>query len=219
MNAAAHFGAATLLAVSLGTAGAAERQTKMYQWTDDQGVIHVGDQIPPEFAGKERKVLNNNGIPVAIEQGLLSAEQMAQQKAAAAREEDARKKVAAAHMRDQILLDTYLSVSEIESLRDRRIELMASQIKVTDAYLEYLRAKQQKLRTEAQDFRPYSSNPKAPPIDDKLAAELADTMNSILLYEKNLGDARQKQSTLLAQFESDIQRFKELKSSQASAGK
>jgi Domain of unknown function (DUF4124) len=201
--------------LSTGALQAADKQTKMYRWVDDKGVTHVSDSIPPEYAQSDRSVLNNHGVPVSTQRGAMSAAELAQQKAAAQAAEDQKKKAARAAMRDQVLLDTYLSVEEIEALRDRRLELMASQIKVTEAYLDYLRAKQQKLKMEAQDFRPYSTNPKAPPIDDKLAAELTDTDNSIVLYEKNLTDAQSKQAGLVAQFASDIQRFKELKSAQA----
>jgi hypothetical protein len=197
---------------------AAEKQTKMYKWVDDKGVTHVSDAIPPEYSSTDRKVLNNHGVAVNTQRGSITAEELAQQKAAAKAAEDQKKLAARAVMRDQVLLDTYLSVEEIEALRDRRLELMASQVKVTEAYLDYLRAKQQKLKMEAQDFRPYSSDPKAQLIDDKLAAELAETGNSIQLYEKNLLDVKTKQTGLVTQFANDIQRFRELKSAQARIG-
>jgi hypothetical protein len=203
--------------VLAGSALAAEHETKMFRWVDDQGVVHVGDHIPPEYANKQREVLNSHGIAVSSQKGALTPQEKADQDAAAARAEKERKQAAAVAMRDHVLLDTYLSVEEIEALRDRRLELIASQVKVTEAYLQYLRAKQQKLKTEALDYKPYNANPKAQPIDDKLASELAETMNSILLYEKDLTDVKFKQAGLVAQFTADIQRFKELKSASASA--
>ena len=36
----------------------------VYKWTDDRGVVHYGDQIPPEFAREERVVLNSYGVPL-----------------------------------------------------------------------------------------------------------------------------------------------------------
>ena len=92
----------------------------------------------------------------------------------------------AALLRDKVLLSTYLSVEEIEALRDRRIELVAGQIRVTQIYLDNLRNKLLKLEKEAQRFSPYSSDPDARPIDEKLARELSDTLDSIMLYEQNL---------------------------------
>ena len=79
-------------------------------------------------------------------------------------------------------------------------------------YLDNLRNKLLKLEKEAQRFSPYSTDPNARPIDEKLARELSDTLDSIMLYEQNLARSRREQQQLMAKFESDINRFKELRS-------
>ena len=78
-------------------------------------------------------------------------------------------------------------------------------------YLANLRQKLQKLQTDASRFQPYNSDPNAPPIHDWLAKEMSNTLNSILVYEKTLGDTRIQQSELVAKFEKDIDRFRSLK--------
>ncbi|HYC08791.1 MAG TPA: DUF4124 domain-containing protein, partial [Steroidobacteraceae bacterium] len=30
-----------------------------YRWVDEQGVVHYGDHIPPEYATQDRAILNN----------------------------------------------------------------------------------------------------------------------------------------------------------------
>ena len=201
----------TLLLVGL-SGGAAAQGKKMYRWVDDQGVVHFGDHVPPEYADTNRQVLNQQGVAVGAESGAKTPDQAAAEKAAAERAAAERQARADSARRDQVLLDTYLSVEEIESLRDQRLELMATQIKVTEHYLESLRQNLQKLQKEAAAFKPYSTDPNAKTIDDKLAGELANTMDSILLYEKNLVDAKSKQGELVAQFTADIARFRELTS-------
>ncbi|MCQ3935264.1 MAG: hypothetical protein DPW23_10305, partial [Gammaproteobacteria bacterium] len=93
----------------------------------------------------------------------------------------------------------------------RRIELIDTQIKVTENYLQGLRDILQKLQAEAAGFKPYSPDPQAPPIDQRLAKELSNTMDSIMLYEKNLADTRNRKADVVGQFTADISRFKELK--------
>ena len=110
-----------------------------------------------------------------------------------------------------MLLSTYLSVEEIEALRNRRIELIDGQISVTTNYLASLRERLQKLQAEANRYKPYSDDPAAEPIDEKLAKELADTADSIVLYEKTLADTRTRQARITMGFDADIARFKELK--------
>jgi len=74
-----------------------------------------------------------------------------------------------------------------------------------------LRGKLIKLEREAQRFSPYSAKTEAQPIDEKLARELSETLNSILLYEKNLAKSRDEKKQVQQKFASDIRRFMELR--------
>lgn len=190
---------------------AAGKTTKTYRWVDKDGVVHYGDVVPPEYATTDRQVLNEYGVPVATQEGAKTAEQIAAEKAAAKKAAAERQKAILAARRDQMLLDAYLSVDEIEALRDRRLELIDTQIKVTELYLQGLRDILSKLKAEAAEYKTDSTNPKASPIDDKLAKELANTMDSINLYEKNLKDTKARKSDVTQQFAADIDRFRELK--------
>lgn len=169
--------------------------------------MHYGDQVPPEYAATDRVILNSSGIEVGSEdRGPRTAEEVAAAQAAAARahaEEQALR-------RDQVLLSTYLSVEEIEALRDRRMELIDGQVHITENYLTSLRDKLAELQDEAAAYRPYNPDPQAAPIDESLAEELSDTLESIALYERTLADTRTRQTQLRAQFETDILRFTEL---------
>jgi hypothetical protein len=187
-------------------------KTGTYKWVDENGVVHYGDYLPPEYSSSKRQVLNEYGVPVAQQDGAKTEEQIAAEKEKAKQEAAERQKAIMAARRDQVLLDTYLSVDEIEQLRDRRLELIDTQIKVTENYLQGLRDILQKLQGEAASFKPYSTNPTAPPIDERLARELSTTMDSIMLYEKNLSDTKRRKADVLGQFASDIDRFRELKS-------
>lgn len=215
-------GVLVLAALGLATAaGAAEKRqssnrkqpragtptAQVYKWVDAQGVTHYGDTIPPEYARQERVVLNSYGVPIETQYPVRTAAQVAAEQAAAdsARAEQARLQ------RDQILLSTYLSEAEIVALRDRRVELLTGQIEVTENYLGTLRGKLKTLQGEASGFKPYSSDPAARDIDPKLAAELADTLDSIAAYDKTLTDIRAKQVRLVADFAADVARFRELK--------
>lgn len=207
---AAAIAVAALFAIANG-AMAADPPKKTYRWVDKDGVVHFGDHVPAEYATTNRQVLNEYGVPVRNEQGARTAEQIAAEKAAAKKAEAERQQAILAARRDQVLLDTYLSVDEIEALRDRRLELIETQIKVTENYLLGLRDILKKLQEEAADFKPYSTNPEAPPIDERLARELSTTMDSIMLYEKNLKDTKARKAEVTGRFAADIDRFRQLK--------
>jgi hypothetical protein len=68
-----------------------------------------------------------------------------------------------------------------------------------------------KLRVSSMHFRPYNSEEKAPPMPDQVAEDLVRLANDIHTQEQNLRQKRGEESTMRAQFESDVGRFKELK--------
>lgn len=184
---------------------------QLYRWVDKDGVVHFGDRVPPEYAKNERHVVNEYGVTVDTLPAQMNQEQLAEKRRMEALAEAEAKRAVELEQRDSILLDTYLSVEEIEALRNRRKELLDGQIRVTEIYLANLRDKLKRLQTDASRFQPYNSDPNAPPIHDWLAKELSNTLNSILVYEKTLDDTRVQQTEIVAKFEADIDRFKYLK--------
>ena len=195
--------AAALLAA--GAWGASSSSThKVYKWVDEQGVTHYGDQIPPEYAAQAHGVVNNQGIEVEHTDAQKTAEQLAV-------EDQKRLDAEQRANRDHNLLSTYGSVQEIEHLRDQRLSLLADQIKLKEQGLDTLNAKMSKLRFTSSHYKPYSSDPKAPPMTDQLTEDLVRVGSDIRTQEENLRQKRTEQTNMNAEFEGDIARFKELK--------
>ena len=172
----------------------------MYRWIDDDGVTRVGQFLPADQAGKAHEVLNDRGIVLRSVPADPVLTDPATREAAAAERRAAEQHAVQVARRDAMLLNAYLSVEDIEALRDRRLEMMDSQIQVTENYLQELRERLARLEREAQRYQPYNEDPTAPPIDEKLAAELSDTLSSIMLYEQNLAEARERQEDLAREF-------------------
>src|ERR1700728_3950168 len=58
-------------------AAANDKKTITYRWTDDQGIVHYGDSIPPQYAEKEHSVMNKQGVEVARTAAQMTPEQLA----------------------------------------------------------------------------------------------------------------------------------------------
>jgi hypothetical protein len=194
---------AALLACS-GSAAAAGNGRTLYKWVDDQGVTHYGDRIPPEYAGQEQHIINSQGIEINRLEAQKTPEQVAIEEQ---KKLDAEQRVS----RDKNLLNTYVSVQEIERLRDQRLNLVTDQIKVTAQFLDTLNGRMKKLRGSSMHFKPYNSDEKAPPMPDQVAEDLVRLATDINTQEQNLRQKNGEESTMKKQFESDIDRFKELK--------
>ena len=184
--------------------GPANNGRVLYKWVDANGVTHYGDHVPPEYASQEQHVLNSRGYEIDHLEAQKTPEQVAAEER---RKLDAQQN----QTRDHNLLSTFASVQEIERLRDQRVQLVADQIKVTNSFLETLNGRMKKMRTDTLRYRPYSSDPKAPPMPDQMAEDLVRLTMDIRTQQQNLQQKRAEESSMSIQFESDIDRFKELK--------
>lgn len=189
----------------------AEKATQLYKWVDADGVVHFGDAIPADAADREKQVLNAQGVQVGTIAGRPTAEEAA--RAAAARAADEQAHAAQLHdrERDQHLLATYLSVEEIEALRDRRVEILDAQARVTEQYLGHLREHEHQILLQLQHFKPYATQATAIPIPDRVAEDLVRTENDAINQLRNLDVKRQEALHMKEQFDADIARFRELK--------
>ncbi|HWG76438.1 MAG TPA: DUF4124 domain-containing protein [Steroidobacteraceae bacterium] len=176
---------------------------RVYKWTDDQGIVHYGDSVPPQYSQDSRDVLNGEGVKIGHVAGRESAAQLSVETQAAQQ---------AAHraQHDKFLLTTYASASEIEQLRDERLDQINGQIKASASYIDSLTLRLAALEERAQHFAPYSSAPNAQRMPDDLAEELVTTSNEARLERSALDAKRQAQSDMRVQFEADIARYREL---------
>jgi hypothetical protein len=197
--------AAILLMFCL-AAGAASAQ-KLYRWVDEDGVVHYGDSIPARYAEVERRVVNEHGITVDVMRAKKTEEEIAEE----ARLQELRTEAELQRRRDQALLATYLTIDEIEMHRDRRVELFQAQARVTELYLRNLQRRMEVLREEAARYRPYNEDPEAPMIEPDLADDLQTTRETIARHEENLRKYESDEQNIVARFDGDIDRFKELK--------
>lgn len=206
--------AAFLLGVSLVALGATRdpaSKQKVFKWTDEKGVVHYGDAVPPQYSDQEKTVLNSQGVAVGTIAGRKTPEQLAAEAVKRTADENAERTAVQGRQRDQNLLATYLTVEEIESLRDRRADIIDGQARVTSAYLDQLRTRQHQLEAQVLKYKPYNQTAGAGLLPERVAEDLVRATNEIANQERTLSTKQQELEKLKAQFASDIARFKELK--------
>jgi hypothetical protein len=179
----------------------------VYRWTDEQGVVHYGDRIPPQYAQKERTVLNSQGVEVRK----LDAQQSPEQAAAAAR---AQQSVFRQKQHDAFLVNNYGSVKDIEVLRDVRLEQLRGQRSAAEQYVESLHSRLSILQARAKVFKPYSPRPDARRMPDDLAEDLVHTLNELRTQSNMVATKSEEEAALKAQFQADIERYRELHAAQ-----
>ena len=188
----------------------ASAQQSLYRWVDSEGLVHYGDHVPPIYADQDREILNGHGVAVRLVEGTATEEELAERARLAALDEAAAEAEQARANHDRVLLNTYLSVEEIERLRDQRLDLLDAQVLVTEQYLSNLTQRLIQLEQNASRFKPYSQEPDARDIPENLQLDITQTTASIELYEETLGRTRDRVTNLTETFARDIRRFQEL---------
>ena len=197
----------TIALIALSSSVFARDEQKVYKWVDAEGHIYYGDSIPVEFRERPKEILNEHGVTIKNLEGKKTPEQLEQE-----RKENAVRLTQELQQRaDLALLQTYLTVDEIEMHRDRRVELFQAQSRVTELYLRNLESRLQKLRDNASRYQPYSTDSSAPMIDDGLAEDLRRTKDTITRHERNLMKYDSDEKLIIERFDGDIARFKILK--------
>jgi hypothetical protein len=179
-----------------------------YKWVDEQGVVHYGDSIPPQYAEKEHKLLNSQGVEV----GHTDAQKSPDELAAEARAHEALVKQ---QQHDSFLLTTYTSVKDIEALRDVRLDQLQGQRTAAEQYVENLHSRLVALQGRVKHFRPYNAGLSARRMPDDLAEDLVHTLNEMRTQSNALTVKNQEVATLKEQFEMDINRYRELHEARA----
>jgi hypothetical protein len=180
---------------------------EVYSYTDEEGVTVITDRPPPEASDLPKTIVNEHGVPVGAIEGKKTEEQIEQERLA--KELAAQRELQ--NRADQALLNTYISVDEIIMHRDRRVELFQAQARVTELYLRNSERRLKSLERDARRYKPYSSDPNAPMIDEGLLQDIRDTKKTIQRQETNLEKYRNSQQEIIANFAGDIARFKKLK--------
>ncbi len=179
-----------------------------YRCKDPKGQSLYGDSMPAGCQGQDTEVLNAHGSVLRVIEGDQSRASRISREVTEGREKKLRQE---REQRDRMLLETYLSVEDIERLRDQRIELLAAQNRATEQTIVNMRERQSRLEQQVARFKPYSDKPNSPPVPDHLAEEMVNTVNGLRVYQESLEKNRNEQAEVKSSFGADIKRFKELK--------
>jgi hypothetical protein len=179
-----------------------------FRCKDVNGQQLFSDSVPMGCQGQDTEVLNAHGSVLRVIEGDRTRAARLAREAGESQELKLKQERA---LRDRMLLETYLSVEDIERLRDQRIDMLVAQHRATEQTIVNLRERQSRLESQIARFKPYNPKPGAPPLPDHLAEEMVNTVNSMKVYEESLQKNRAEQAQLEASFTADIKRFKELK--------
>jgi hypothetical protein len=206
---------ATVLCGLLAASGAhaeknksASKGKQTYKWVDEKGVTHYGDTVPSEYSQREQQVLNSQGVEVTKRQAEMSP-------AEAAAHASKQKEEAQRRQHDMFLISTYPSVKEIENVRDTRLDQINAQVSASEQYISSLTTRVDGLKQRSMEYAPYNTRPSARRMPDDLAEEMVRALSELRTQRSALAQRRAELQEVVDEFDADIKRFKELRTSAA----
>jgi hypothetical protein len=198
----------------LGGTAHAKGSTTITCWTNSDGVRECGNFVPPEYAQKETRTIDKQGMTTEVKERAKTSEELAIERAQQAEEarlaaeEDKRKQAQESY--DRVLLATYLNEEDILRSRERQSGSINATIEITRIAVDKL---QEKLNDEKKKAAGYERQGKALPErvqqDIDALQEQIDTKNSFI-ESKEL-----EKQKLHEKYDAEIVRFRELKANGA----
>ena len=178
---------------------------RTFKWTDDEGQIHYGNRVPPEYAKKERRVMNERGRTVKVYDAAKTPEQREEEKKQA--EIAARKKIIADKqaIHDRSLLATYSSEQDMLLAKKGKVASVDALLQLTRRRVESMK---EKLLTLTEEAATYERSGKALPAP--LESQLTKLREQIIKNEAFIKEKETERDVIISKFDADIHRYIEL---------
>lgn len=196
----------TVLSVNIIVVGLGSAYAEFYRWTDDDGTIHYSDSLPPNESQREQDLLNKYGRTTKTISAPKTVGQIEEEAKQAKIEEQKRKKQEEAERKDRVLLAMFLTVEDIELVRDERIATVESAIKLTVFRKKKFINKLQRLNSSEQRFKAIGKE--LPPAIIKSRIHYQE---QLLNVNRILAIKEKEKLVIKKRFAGDIVRYLELK--------
>lgn len=197
-----------LLSISLCTFVTLAQAASLYKWVDDDGAIRYTGQAPIQ---KAYELLNSHGVVIRSAEAPKTKQELADEKKA---NKIAQKKLAeekrekqAQDARDRVLLMTFSSEEELKLVRNNRIEVIDSVIRLIGKNIVSSKQRLADLETNAETN--YRS--KGLEVPGGLAQNIEHLANKVDSQNRQQQQKQAEKDKINQQFNLDIKRYRTLK--------
>ena len=178
---------------------------RTFKWVDNEGQIHYGNRVPPEYAKLERRVINERGRVIKVYDALKTPEQRMEEKQLA--ETAAKNKVLAEKqaVHDRSLLATYSSEQDMLLAKNGKVAAVDALLQLTNSRVDSMKERLLGLTEEAAT---YERSGKALPAS--LESQINNLRKQITTNEAFIKKKESERHIIVRKFDNDIKRYIEL---------
>ncbi len=182
---------------------------KMFKWVDEEGQMHFGDKIPPEYMVKEHQELNESGVVTKRQQAAKTAAEKAEDRRLEKKKKEEALLEKKKQQRDRVLLDTYTTERDLIVARDSRLEAVDSQIQLAETIISDSNKNIESLEKQVAEIK--ASNREVPA---DVYQRIDSEKQQVAVQSKVMASHKKRHEDIATQFNDYIERFKVLKAEQ-----
>lgn len=180
-------------------------------WTNDEGVRECGQSVPPEYSQQRIEILNEQGVVIDVEEPAKTPEELEAEKRAAEQRRLEEEKEAEQKRRDRILLNTFTNERDLKLYYEDKTSAIQSLIDITRANNETLRDKLADLQKQAAN-----QERRGRELSETLLEQMEQVKRQVANNKTFMAEKAQELERLKQKFETELARFRKLKSAHSS---
>jgi len=175
-----------------------------YVFTDDRGQTQIEDSIPPDYKQRGYRIVNEQGITLEIVPASHLSPRKGSNETALSR---------ALSVRDKALLQTFSSVEDLVTARDKHLSAMDGIIDVTKFNLDLFSRNLDALRQSAKKIEATGEG-----VPERMYSDMTEIQRRVDENREYIARKQREKETIRVRYGRDITRFKELLESSTPAG-
>jgi chromosome segregation ATPase len=187
-------------AVALCAAISMNAEAKLFKWVDKNGQTHYGEVIPPEYADRDTKQLDNGRIKDRSE--TFDNDKINSTKKETPEEKEAKE----SRRRDEALLNSFTTEKEIDLSRDRSLLQIEARINSYTTLIKSAKITVDELHQESDN-----RTSKGWKIPQSLTDDIAAAEERVAKLQRDLENSQKESESVKARYAGEKQRFRELK--------
>ena len=187
---------------------ASAQAARVYCCTDGSGSRICGDTLPQACYQRAYREVAPSGRVVQEVEAPLTPEQRAQREAEIRAQKERAAREAEAKRRDQVLIDSYANVGEIEKRRDREVANVQGDV---------TRSRQREAELLKERAKLESLKPKSGPIPRDVVEDLESNLSELMATRSVIDSKQREIDALKSRFEADRRRYLELTAAKGGA--
>ena len=177
------------------------------KWVDENGMVHYGTSIPPQYVDKGHTELNEHGIAVEKVGRAKTAEEIAQEKELKRLRLEQQRIEEEQRAKDRVLLSMFRTEDDLIMVRDGKLAQVDAQIKLKHKQIERLKGRLSKWQASAAAAERRGSR-----LNTKQRENLESTKRQIESGYTYILDKESDKQRIAETYNRDLQRFRRLQS-------